>query len=308
MENNLKFYLDKTLKEHFALGAFNFFNMESLQAIIDASLKTNSPAIMQVSESALRYMGEDFVTSLAKTAKKFNPALFLHLDHGKSFEICKKAVDLGFDSVMIDGSDLSFSQNKSLTKKVALYAHSKGVLVEGELGQIKGVEDDVDVAANSFTSPEKALEFVKKTNVDMLAVAIGTSHGINKFSRPPCLRVDLLQQIEKLLPCTPLVLHGASTIDKEIVKTFNDFGGKLEKANGLSQELLKKIVKEHNIAKVNTDSDLRLSFTSQLRKELSENRSEFNPRSYLDKAREKTAQILVYKMENVFYSAQKKQP
>lgn len=303
---DLKFYLNKALKNHFALGAFNFCNMESLQAIVNASLKTKSPAIISVSESALSYMGEDFVMALAKTAKKQNPALFLHLDHGKSYEICKKAVDLGFDSVMIDASALDFKENIRLTKKVALYAHKKGVLVEGEIGQIKGVEDNVKADQNIYTSPQEACEFARETGVDMLAVAIGTSHGVNKYSKNPTLRMDILTEIEKLLPSLPLVLHGASTVDERLVETFNNFGGQLSKAKGVSEELLIEAVTKHNVVKINTDTDIRLSFTSETRKVLEENKKEIDPRKYLGKGREKAEQILSAKMRNVLFSAGKK--
>lgn len=303
---DLKFYLNKALKNHFALGAFNFCNMESLQAIVNASLKTKSPAIISVSESALSYMGEDFVMALAKIAKKQNPALFLHLDHGKSYEICKKAVDLGFDSVMIDASALDFKENIKLTKKVALYAHKKGVLVEGEIGQIKGVEDNVKADQNIYTSPQEACEFARETGVDMLAVAIGTSHGVNKYSKNPTLRMDILTEIERLLPSLPLVLHGASTVDERLVETFNNFGGQLSKAKGVSEELLIEAVTKHNVVKINTDTDIRLSFTSETRKVLEENKKEIDPRKYLGKGREKAEQILSAKMRNVLFSAGKK--
>lgn len=303
---DLKFYLNKALKNHFALGAFNFCNMESLQAIVNASLKTKSPAIISVSESALSYMGEDFVMALAKIAKKQNPALFLHLDHGRSYEICKKAVDLGFDSVMIDASALDFKENIRLTKKVALYAHKKGVLVEGEIGQIKGVEDNVKADQNIYTSPQEACEFARETGVDMLAVAIGTSHGVNKYSKNPTLRMDILTEIERLLPSLPLVLHGASTVDERLVETFNNFGGQLSKAKGVSEELLIEAVTKHNVVKINTDTDIRLSFTSETRKVLEENKKEIDPRKYLGKGREKAEQILSAKMRNVLFSAGKK--
>lgn len=303
---DLKFYLNKALKNHFALGAFNFCNMESLQAIVNASLKTKSPAIISVSESALSYMGEDFVMALAKIAKKQNPALFLHLDHGKSYEICKKAVDLGFDSVMIDASALDFKENIRLTKKVALYAHKKDVLVEGEIGQIKGVEDNVKADQNIYTSPEEAYKFARETGVDLLAVAIGTSHGVNKYSKNPTLRMDILTEIERLLPSLPLVLHGASTVDERLVETFNNFGGQLSKAKGVSEELLIEAVTKHNVVKINTDTDIRLSFTSETRKVLEENKKEIDPRKYLGKGREKAEQILSAKMRNVLFSAGKK--
>lgn len=303
---DLKFYLNKALKNHFALGAFNFCNMESLQAIINASLKAKSPAIISVSESALSYMGEDFVMALAKIAKKQNPALFLHLDHGKSFEVCKKAVELGFDSVMIDGSALDFEKNVKLTKKVCAYAHKKGVLVEGEIGQIKGIEDNVKADQNIYTNPEEAYKFARETGVDLLAVAIGTSHGVNKYSKNPTLRMDILSEIEKLLPSLPLVLHGASTVDEALIKTFNDYGGQLTKAKGVSEELLMEAVTKHNIVKINTDTDIRLSFTSETRKILSENKKEIDPRKYLGKGKEKAEEILLAKMKNVLFSAGKK--
>ena len=303
---DLRFYLNKALKYHFALGAFNFCNMESLQAIINATAKTKSPAIIAVSESAFSYMGADFVIALAKVAKKQNPALFLHLDHGKTYEICKKAVDIGFDSVMIDASMLDFKDNVRLTKKVVNYAHKKGVLVEGEIGQIKGVEDNVQSKDHVYTSPNEAFKFVKQTGVDMLAVAIGTSHGVNKYSKNPTLKLDILTQIENLLPCFPLVLHGASTVEPALIETFNNYGGNLDKAKGVSEQLLLQAVLQHNIVKINTDTDIRLSFTSQTRKELTLNKKEIDPRKYLGKGRNMAEQILTYKINNIFKSAGKR--
>ncbi len=300
--NNLKYYIDKALKEHFALGAMNFNNMESLQGIMQACINTKAPAIISVSEGALSYMGEDFAVGLAKICKEKFPYLFLHLDHGKSFEVCKRAVDLGFDSVMIDGSGLSFKENIALTKKVCEYAHKFDVLVEGELGQIKGIEDNVSSASQHYTDPIKAKEFVEKTDVDTLAVAIGTSHGAYKYSGKQTLRFDILEEIEKLLPNFPLVLHGASTVDEELVDTINDFGGELEKAVGIPKELLQKAVKEHNIIKINTDTDIRLAMTSKVRQVLMQEPKEFDPRKYLKPGREKITEIITDKINNIFFA------
>lgn len=305
-KKDLKFYLNKALKQKFSLGAFNFCNMESLQSILTACKKTNSPAIVAVSESALKYMGEEFTIALFNACKKQFPALFLHLDHGKTFDVCKKAVDLGFDSVMIDGSALSFEENVKLTKKVVDYAHKKGVLVEGEIGQIKGVEDNISAKNNVYTSPKQACDFATETKVDMLAVAIGTSHGINKYTKTPTLRLDILTEIEKLLPSLPIVLHGASTINQELIKTYNKFGGKIKKAIGVDEDLLKEAVQKHNVVKINTDSDIRLSFSSETRKVLAENKIEIDPRKYLAKGRMKAEEIISEKIEKTLNSKNKK--
>ena len=305
-EKNLKYYLEKALKNKFALGAFNFCNLESFQAILNACKSTKSPAILAVSESALKYMGEDFLIPLFNAGKKQYPAIFLHLDHGKSFEICKKAVDMGFDSVMIDGSFLPFEENVKLTKKVVDYAHKKDVLVEGEIGQLKGIEDDISSDKNVYTSPNQAFEFATKTGVDMLAVAIGTSHGINKYTKNPTLRLDILSQIEKLLPNFPIVLHGASTVNQDLVKTYNKFGGKIKKALGVDENLLIEAIKKHNVAKINTDTDIRLSFSSQIRKYLFENKEERDPRKYIGEGRKEAQQIITEKIVKILNSNQKK--
>ena len=303
--NKLKFYIDKALKEHFAIGAMNFNNMESLQGILQACKESKSPAIISVSEGAFEYMGEDFVLALAKAAKKQFPYLFLHLDHGKSFEICKKAIDLGFDSVMIDGSALSFQENIDITSKVCRYAHQYDVLVEGELGQIKGIEDNVSSQSDVYTDPKLAKTFVEKTGVDMLAIAIGTSHGAYKYSGKQTLRFDILEEIEKMLPNFPLVLHGASTVDSELIDEINKYGGDISNACGLPKELLQEAVKKHNIIKINTDTDIRLALTAQVRKILSTNPQEFDPRKYLKPGREKICQEIKVKIENIFYSKNK---
>ncbi len=302
---NLKYYINKALKEHFALGAFNFSNMENLQAIERACNKLKSPAIIAVSESALAYMGEDYLMALANCAKKSSPYLFLHLDHGKSFEICKKAIDLGFDSVMIDGSALDFEDNIALTKKVCDNAHSNGKLCEGELGQLKGIEDNVNSENHHYTNPQKAKLFVQKTNIDMLAVAIGTSHGAYKYSGAQTLRFDILEEIERALPNYPLVLHGASTVDPNIIALINQYGGKLKNANGIPKELLTQAIKNHNIVKINSDTDLRLSITSMVRKILTESPEQFDPRKYLGAGRDKTEEIVQDKILNLLFSAGK---
>jgi fructose-bisphosphate aldolase class II len=221
---NLKHYLSKATNGNFTVGAINVFNLESMQAVADASANCNSPIIAAVSEKSLIYM-QDYVKSLSKSAKQTNPALFLHLDHGTTFEICKKAIDLGFDSVMIDASQLPLDENITLTKKVCCYAHKKGVLVEGELGKILGAEENASSKESIYTSPEEAARFVKETKVDMLAISIGTSHGIYKAGNGK-LRFDVLQEIEKAVPNTPLVLHGASTINSALIDDFLAAGGK----------------------------------------------------------------------------------
>lgn len=302
---NLKFYIDKALKQHFALGALNFSNMESSQGIMQACKNLKSPAIISVSEGALEYMGAEFTMAIAYACKKICPYLFLHLDHGKSYTVCKQAIDLGFDSVMIDGSSLSFKDNIALTKKVACYAHKKEVLVEGELGQIKGIEDNVVAAENHFTDPAKAKEFVEKTGVDMLAVAIGTSHGAYKYQGKQTLRFDILKEIEKQLPDFPLVLHGASSVAKTLVEQINNYGGKLENAIGIPTKLLVKAVKEHNVIKINSDTDLRLAMTGKVREVLTTKPSEFDPRKYLGSGRNEIAKLVENKIKKIFLSENK---
>lgn len=305
MKNNLKYYIIKALNEGFALGAINFNNMETLQGIVNACMKENSPAIISVSEGALNYMGDNYVIALANAAKKEFPYLFLHLDHGKSFDICKHAVDLGFDSVMIDGSSLSFEENIKLTKEVCEYAHKYNVLVEGELGQIKGIEDNVSVNEHIYTDPNKAKEFVDKTSVDTLAVAIGTSHGAYKYKGKQELKFDILEKIEEQLPNFPLVLHGASTIEPQIVEKFNQFGGSLKNAIGIPKQLLQEAVTKHNIIKINTDTDVRLSMTSEVRKILKENPNEFDLRKYLGAGRNLVTETISKKINEIFMSKDK---
>lgn len=302
---DLKYYYNKALKGHFALGALNFSNMETLQAITNACKKLKSPMIIAVSESALKYMGDDMTMALATAVKKDCKGLFLHLDHGKSFDVCKKAINLGFDSVMIDGSALTFEENIALTKKVCTFAHKKGVLVEGELGQLKGIEDNVSSQEHHFTDPQKAKIFVEKTGVDSLAVAIGTSHGAYKYSGKQTLRFDILSEIEKVLPACPLVLHGASCVDKKIVALVNKYGGKIENAQGVSEELLQEAITKHHIVKINSDTDLRLAMTAGIREILSENPKEFDPRKYIGKGRSLIQEVVEEKIKNFLHSDNK---
>lgn len=304
MKKDLKFYINRALKEGFCLGALNFSNMECLQGIVEGAKQENSPIIISVSEGALKYMLDDYCMALANVARK-NKGVFLHLDHGKSYEVCKKCVDLGFDSVMIDGSALPFQENMKLTKKVVAYAHKKGVLVEGELGQIIGIEDEVSSSKSHYTDPIKAKEFVDKTGIDTLAVAIGTSHGAYKYSGEKTLRFDILKEIEKLLPNFPLVLHGASTVDESVIERINSLGGKLQNANGIPKRLLKKAVKEHNVTKINTDTDLRLASTCATREILLTKPETIDPRDYLKKAREEVKQTTIKKIKELFLSSNK---
>lgn len=300
--NNLKFYIDKALKEGFALGAFNFNNMESLQAIAEGCKECRSPAIISVSEGALEYMGGKVVKALANAVQEDCPFLFLHLDHGKSVEVCKKAIELGFDSVMIDGSALGLEENIKITKEVCEIAHPKNILVEGELGQIKGIEDNVEVEKQHYTNPKLAKVFIEKTGVDLLAVAIGTSHGAYKYSGEQTLRFDILSEIEKEIGSFPLVLHGASTVDKYYVDQINKFGGKLNNPLGVPRELIVKAVKEHNIVKINTDTDLRLAMTAGVREVLNKHPEVFDMRKYLGKGRENIKKLVKDKIENLFFS------
>lgn len=294
----LKDLYNDAISNKYAIGAYNFYNYETLKAIIDGAENSSSPVIAAVSESAMKYLGSNLtLMSLFKSLKtQTKQNVYLHLDHGKTFEICAKCVDLGFDSVMIDGSSLSFEENIKLTKKVVDYAHKRNVYVEGELGVLAGVEDDVKSEANIYTNPDDALEFVKRTNVDSLAIAIGTSHGAYKFSGIPALRIDILEEIEKALPSFPLVLHGASSVPETVVKTFNEFGGELSSVKGVPEEILSEVSK-HNIVKINVDTDLRLSFTSEVRKALKENSKLFSPRDYLSLATKKMTELVISKQK-----------
>ena len=298
---------EKSMKEGFAIGAFNINNMEIIQGIVDAANEKNSPVILQVSSSAIKYARMPYLMKMVEAAvETTNIPIALHLDHGPDFETCKECVDAGFTSVMIDGSKYSFEENVELTKKVVEYAHSKGVVVEAELGKLAGIEDDVNVSANDamYTAPDQAKEFVERTGCDSLAIAIGTSHGAYKFKGEAKLRFDILAEIKKRIPNTPIVLHGASTVIPELVEMCNNFGGEIPGAKGVPNEMLKQAGKS-GVSKINVDTDLRLAMTANIRKVFGEKPSEFDPRKYLGPAREAVKEIVGYKIENVFCSSNK---
>ena len=303
----------KAMKEGYAVPAYNFNNMEQLQAIITACTESRSPVILQVSKGArkyadatlLRYMGRGAI-EMMKTLGNPVPVA-LHLDHGDSFELCKDCIDSGFSSVMIDGSALPYEENVALTKKVVEYAHQFDVTVEGELGVLAGIEDEVSAEHHTYTDPAMVEDFVKRTGVDSLAISIGTSHGAYKFkvkpgeSVPP-LRFDILAEVEKRLPGFPIVLHGASSVDQAAVATINKYGGKLENAVGVPEEQLRKAAKSA-VCKINVDSDGRLVMTAAIRKVFAENPAEFDPRKYLGPARKDLIAMYKAKNENVLGSA-----
>ncbi len=293
------------LKKKYALGAFNFYNLESMRAILNGAESLNAPVIIAVSESALNYFGEEYLKNAILSCRKtYKTPFFVHLDHGKSLEICKKAISLGFDSVMIDGSSLPFEENIKLTKSVVDYAHLHGIQVEGELGTLAGVEDDIKSSTSLFTNPNEALEFVQQTGVDSLAIAIGTSHGINKFTSKAEISFDILKQIEKKLKHFPLVLHGASSINEEAIAKINKLGSSLNNAKGVPEEILKKVSTKHNICKINVDSDLRLETTLAIKEYLNLNPNEIDPRKYLAYAQQKTTELVVHKIKDVFDTKQ----
>ncbi|MBR1778924.1 MAG: class II fructose-1,6-bisphosphate aldolase [Clostridia bacterium] len=306
---NTKEMLQKAYKEKYAVGAFNICNMETIQGISCAAEDLYSPLILQASPGAIQYAGVDYLVNLVQvTADKTPLPIALHLDHGSDFEICKKCIDKGFSSVMIDGSSLDYEENVSMTKKVVDYAHSRNVTVEGELGILAGVEDNVKVsdAEASYTDPAQAEDFVRKTGVDSLAVAIGTSHGAYKFKpgQIPKLRFDILEKIEERLPDFPIVLHGASSVSVESVDTINKHGGDIPNAIGIPEDMLRKAV-QMSVCKINIDSDLRLAVTGQIRKYLDENPAKFDPRKYLSYARDAVYDVVFKKITTVLGSAQK---
>ncbi len=318
---NTREMFKKAVKGGYAIPAFNFNNMEQLQAIVMAAVETKSPVILQVSKGArdyanqtlLRYMAEGAV-AYAKELGCENPEIVLHLDHGDSFETCKSCIDMGFSSVMIDGSHLPYDENVALTKKVVEYAHQFDVTVEGELGVLAGVEDEVSAAESHYTKPEEVVDFVTKTGCDSLAISIGTSHGAYKFTPeqctldpetgrllPPPLAFDVLEAIEKELPGFPIVLHGSSSVPQEDVDTINNNGGKLVAAVGIPEEQLRKASKSA-VCKINIDSDSRLAMTAAVRKTLAEKPAEFDPRKYLGPARESMKKLYMHKIINVLGS------
>lgn len=289
------------IKNRYSIGAFNFVNLESLTAILDGAQELNTPVIVAVSESGFKYMGFEFLHGLITSArKKYTTPFFVHLDHGKTLDMCIMAIDCGFDSVMIDGSSLPIEENIALTKSVVDYAHKKGIQVEGELGKLKGVEDEVASDEHLFTDPVEAKLFVEKTGVDSLAIAIGTSHGVNKFSGEAKIRIDILEKIEKAIPNTPLVLHGASSVPQEMCKEINTLGGKLKDAKGVPEEVLAEVSTNNHIVKINVDSDIRIATTLAVRKNLTEKPSEIDMRKYLGEAKKLITNLVKDKIQNVF--------
>ncbi len=297
--------LMKAKKGKYGVGHFNFSSIEIMRAIVDASAECNSPAILALSEGGLRYAEPHYIKYIANGILEMTDApVALHLDHGKTYDTVTNVIDLGFNSVMIDGSSLPYEENVAITKKVVDYAHKRGVVVEGELGVLAGVEDDVSSDVHRYTDPEQAVDFVKKTGVDSLAIAIGTSHGAYKFNGDAKLRIDILQAVNSLLPDTPLVLHGASSVPQKYVSTINEFGGNVQGAKGVPEEMI-ALACANGISKVNCDTDLRMVFTATVRKFLAENPTVFDPRKYLQASKDAMREFVKDKMTNVLHSANK---
>ena len=291
----------KALVSDYAIGAFNVNNMEIVQGIVDAAKIEQAPLILQVSAGARKYARPAYLLKLVEAAiEDTGLDICLHLDHGEDFDICKKCVDDGFTSVMVDGSKHPFEENIALTKQVVEYAHAHGVVVEAELGKLAGVEDNISVDERSakFTDPAEAQEFVERTGVDSLAIAIGTSHGAYKFKGDPYLDFDRLKEIHALIPDTPLVLHGASSVLKEFVDRCNQYGGEIPGAQGVPEEMIREATK-YGICKANIDTDLRLAMTAEVRRFLIEHPSEFDPRKYLGPAREAIQGMVQHKIRDV---------
>jgi fructose-bisphosphate aldolase class II len=291
----------KAYEGQYAIGAFNVNNMEIIQGIVEAAKEEKAPLILQVSAGARKYANHTYLMKLVEAALEDSGLpICLHLDHGEDFEICKACVDGGFSSVMIDGSKYPFEENIALTKKVVEYAHARGVVVEGELGRLAGVEDAVKVSSKdaTYTDPDQAVEFVKRTGVDSLAIAIGTSHGAYKFKGEPSLDFERLEKISKLLPNFPLVLHGASTVLPEFVSKCNEFGGQIQGAQGVPEEMLLAAGKL-GVCKINIDTDLRLAMTASVREHLATHPGDFDPRQYLKPAREAIKNMVKHKIRNV---------
>jgi fructose-bisphosphate aldolase class II len=311
----------KAIDGGYAIPAFNFNNMEQLQAIVQAAAETKSPVILQVSKGARQYANQTLLRYMAEGAVEYakelgweKPQIVLHLDHGDSFETCKSCVDMGFSSVMIDGSHLPYDENVALTKKVVEYAHQYDVTVEGELGVLAGVEDEVSSDHHTYTKPEEVVDFVTKTGCDSLAISIGTSHGAYKFTPeqctvdpetgllvPPMLAFDVLAGVEKELPGFPIVLHGSSSVPQDEVATINKFGGALKSAIGIPEPWLRKAA-ESAVCKINIDSDSRLAMTAAIREVFAEKPAEFDPRKYLGPARENMKKLYMHKIINVLGS------
>ncbi|MBO4744305.1 MAG: class II fructose-1,6-bisphosphate aldolase [Bacteroidales bacterium] len=312
----------KAMAGGYAIPAFNFNNMEQMQAIIQACVEMKSPVILQVSSGARKYANQTLLRYMAQGAVEYakelgcNIPIVLHLDHGDTFELCKSCIELGFSSVMIDGSSLPYDENVALTKKVVDYAHQYDVTVEGELGVLAGIEDDVHAETHTYTRPEDVEDFVKKTGVDSLAISIGTSHGANKFKPeqckrnadgilvPPPLRFDILEEIQKRIPGFPIVLHGSSSVPQDLVKIINTHGGKLKDAVGIPEDQLRQAAKT-NVCKVNIDSDGRLAMTAAIRKVFVDSPEVFDPRKYLGPARDSLRELYKRKIKDVLGSDNK---
>ena len=303
---NTKKLLNRAMHDGYAVPAFNFYNMETLQAILAAAEITHSPIILAISESALEYMGDDILMGMIAGAKYKPYQIALHLDHGHSFEICKRAIDIGFSSVMFDGSALSLTDNIKISKKVCAYAHKFDVSVETELGVLPGTEDkNTKNKSHNYTDPSLVKDFVKQTCADSLAVSIGTAHGAYKRkSDSEKLRFDILEQIKQNIPNTPLVLHGASTIPQRFIKTINKFGGDIKNAHGIPPAQLRKAI-TLGIAKINIDSDSRLAFTASIRETLSKNKNIFAPRKYLSIAMDSVTKNCIDEIQNIMGSGYK---
>ena len=314
----------KAVEGGYAIPAFNFNNMEQLQAIIKAAATTKSPVILQVSKGARNYANATLLRYMAQGAVEYakelgweNPQIVLHLDHGDTFEVCKSCIESGFSSVMIDGSHLPYEENIELTKKVVEYAHQFDVTVEGELGVLAGVEDEVSSDHHTYTNPEEVIDFATRTGCDSLAISIGTSHGAYKFTPeqctidpatgrmvPPPLAFNVLKAVEEKLPGFPIVLHGSSSVPQEEVETINKFGGALKAAIGIPEEWLREAAKSA-VCKINIDSDSRLAMTAAVRQVFAEKPAEFDPRKYLGPARDNMEKLYRHKIENVLGSAGK---
>ncbi len=300
---NTKEMFKKAYEGGYAIGAFNVNNMEIIQGITEAAKAQNAPLILQVSAGARKYANHTYLVKLVEAAiAETGLPIALHLDHGDSFELCKSCIDGGFTSVMIDGSHLDYEENVALTKKVVDYAHQFGVTVEGELGQLAGVEDDVNVSAEdaSYTNPDQVYDFVTRTGVDSLAIAIGTSHGAYKFKpgQKPQLRFDILEEVSRRLPGFPIVLHGASSVVPEFVEMINTYGGQMPDAIGIPEDMLRKAA-TMAVCKINIDSDLRLAMTGAIRKHFSEHPDHFDPRQYLGDGRAAIKGMVEHKIQNV---------
>lgn len=312
---NTKEMFKKAMQGKYAVPAYNFNNMEQLQAIISACIETRSPVILQVSSGARKYANQILLRHMARGALEIikdagvNIPVALHLDHGDTYELCVSCIESGFSSVMIDGSSHTFEDNVKLTKKVVEYAHKNDVTVEGELGVLAGIEDEVSHAQSHYTHPDEVENFVSKTGVDSLAISIGTSHGAYKFKvkpgeKPPELRFDILEEVEKRIPGFPIVLHGASSVTKEYVDIINKYGGKLEDTAGVPEEQLRRATRSA-VCKINIDSDGRLAMTAKIREVFAVNPKEFDPRKYLGPARDELIKMYKHKNEEVLGSAGK---